>query len=167
MYPDIKKPNTEQMFSSPESTVALFYNALFGHTRNWPRAYSCLAPQARRQFEAAKGLTAFADYWDEQLSFLEECVRHRHRQYHYTHRTCFSTDKPRVVDIAGNTAIVSVEILENHIASEQLVIVQSKELVRNDQSWLLTNGELEGNLDGIIEIRGPRRAKKSGSQPDG
>lgn len=145
--------------STPEMTVACFFNSLLGPTRNWPRAYSCLAPNGRESFDNGRGLQAFADYWDERLTFLEELVEARHSQYPYTHRSCFAPDNIRLERISSDLAVVTLELLENHVAPERLVIAQSKELSRLGNDWLLLSGKLEGNLNDIIETRktrGPR-----------
>lgn len=162
MCPPMERAKTEETLSSPEATVARFYNALFGHTRNWPRAFSCLAPGGCAKFDSTRGLMSFADYWDDTLSFLEEFVEKRHSEFSYTHRTCFSLDTIHIKELSGDSALVSVEILENHLAPERLAIVQTKKLIKHGQRWLLENGELEGNLDTIIGIR--RRPRRSNAK---
>ncbi len=162
MCPSVERARIEETFSSPEATVVCFYNALFGHTRNWPRAFSCVAPAGRAKSDFGKGLMSFADYWDDTLSLLEKFVEKRHKEFSYTHRTCFSLDKTHVEELSGDRAVVSVEILENHVAPERLAIVQTKNLVRHKEKWLLENGELEGNLDTIIRVR--RRPRRDNTQ---
>jgi hypothetical protein len=109
---------------------------------------------ARAEFERRGGLLAFADYWEDKLSFLEELVKRRHREYPYRHRSCFSMDNVAYESIIGDQAVVTLELLENHLARERLVVLQRKSLVKQDQDWLLRNGELEGNLDKVIVVRG-------------
>lgn len=147
--------------SKPGNTVACFFNSVFGHTRNWPRAYSCLAPSARERFGPGPGLQSFADYWDDKLSFLEELVRARHREYPYTHRSCFSLDRIEKKQLAGDRAVFRVELVENHVARDRLMLVQTKELLTHDGRWLLASGELEGNLDDIIIMRIPHAGRAS------
>jgi len=141
---------------NPGAVVTRFFNSLLGHTRNWPRAYSCLAPSAREKFGPERGLQAFADYWDDKLSLLEELVKAHHDEYPYTHRACFSLDSIEQSQLAGKRAVFSVELVENHVAKDRLMILQTKELAYHEGGWLLTNGELEGNLDDIITVRDPR-----------
>jgi len=148
-----EKAQTEEDYSTPEITVRRFFNAIFGHTRKWPHAFSCLAPEGRAQFGSEKALMSFADYWEEKLLFLEEFVKKRHREFPYTHRTCFSPDKIRLDECSGTNATVAVELVENHLAREPLVINQTKHLTKHGRSWLLTSGELEGNLGDIVRIR--------------
>ena len=149
------KQKTLSAFLEPEEALACFFNSLFGHTRNWPRAYSCLAPDARERFVAERGILTFADYWDDKLSFLEELVKARHGEYAYTHRTCFSLDSIRQERLSADAAVFAVELVEKHVARDRLMIVQRKKLSRHGQGWLLANGELEGSLDDIIKVKSP------------
>ncbi len=152
----MKKEADKFDFAEPEATVACFFNSVFGHTRNWPRAYSCLAPSARERFGPERGLQSFADYWDDKLSFLEELVKSRHKEFPYKHRTCFTPDRIEREELSGGRAIVSVALVENHVARERLMIAQTKELRRHGRQWLLSSGELEGDLDDIISVKDPR-----------
>ena len=149
------KQETQSVFSGPEEVLTCFFNSLFGHTRNWPRAYSCLAPDARERFGAERGILTFADYWDDKLSFLEELVKARHGEYAYTHRTCFSLDSIRRERLSAEAAFFAVELVENHVARDRLMIIQRKKLSRHGKGWLLANGELEGSLDDIIKVKSP------------
>lgn len=156
VHPTSKRKNTEMDFPEPEATVACFFNSLFGHTRNWPRAYACMTRKAREKFDSERGLPSFADYWEDKLSFLEELVKQRHTELPYKHRTCFSLDHIQQEDISADRAVVSVELVENHLAPERLKVVQRKELSKHGQNWLLTSGELEGNMDEIILVMSAR-----------
>jgi len=152
-YP-LKEKQTPTL-STPEDTAMCFFNSLFGHTRNWPRAYACLGPHALYKFDSMRGLQSFADYWEEKLSFLEDLVKNRHSQLPYTHRSCFSVDRLRIEERTADQTIIEVELAEIHLSKERVTIVQTKELNRNGQAWLLRNGKLEGNLDKIIVVRRP------------
>ncbi len=143
----------EACFSEPEAAISCFYNSLFGHIRNWPQAYSCLWRREREKFESHGGITAFADYWEDRLAFLEELVRKRHLEYPYRHRSCFSMDNVHYEGVGADRAIVTLELLENHLSRERLVVLQRKELIKEGGNWLLKNGELEGKLDDIIVVR--------------
>lgn len=150
--------SAEACFSAgPEAAVSRFYNCIFGHIRNWPMAYSCLTDTGKEAFRDRGGITAFADYWEDRLSFLEDLVKRRHREYPYRHRSCFSMDNVNYESVSKDHAAVTLELLENHLARERLVILQRKELVRAGNSWLLKDGKLEGSLDRIIVVRGLRR----------
>jgi hypothetical protein len=142
----------ETDFAEPEACVSRFYNSIFGHTRNWQTAYSCLASEERERFEARGGIAAFADYWEDKLSFLEELVKKRHQEYPYRHRSCFSMDNVCYGYVSGDRAMLSLELLESHLSRERLIVAQSKELIREGNDWLLKNGELEGNLDEVITV---------------
>ncbi|UCD56565.1 MAG: hypothetical protein JSV16_12110 [Candidatus Hydrogenedentota bacterium] len=159
MRPSLRPIGTETQFAEPETTITCFFNSIFGHVRNWPRAYSCLGPDARGTFDSMHGLPSFADYWEDKLSFLEELVKKRHMEFPYRHRSCFSLDNISREESSADRALIEVELVENHIARERLVILQTKELTKQGQNWLLTNGELEGNLDSVIVVRSlrPRR----------
>ena len=157
----VKDKPAKSKHSEPEFAVSRFYNSIFGHTRNWPRAYRCLAPSALERFGPERGLQSFADYWDNKLSFLEEIVKPRHEEYPYTHRTCFSLDRVEEKWLGSDSAVFSVELIENHVARDRLTIVQTKQLVRHAGQWLLTSGELEGSLDDIIHVKGPQTGRVS------
>jgi hypothetical protein len=156
-----RQKETEACFSEPEAAVACFFNSLFGHVRNWPRAYSCLAPAARGKFDSERGLLSFADYWEDKLSFLEEIVKKRHAEYPYSHRSCFSLDRVRPEEVSAGRAVIAIELVENHVAPERLLVLQTKELSRHGRGWLLNSGELDGNLNEIIVPRNPRRRSAS------
>lgn len=160
MTPHLKSIRIEKDFSSPEATTACFFNSILGHTRNWPRAFSCLAPEGRNHFDSRRGLMSFADYWEDLLCFLEEFVKKHHRELPYTHRTCFSLNTIQLMSRSDSDAVVSVGILENHLASERMSILQLKQLAKHGQDWLLINGKLEGDLDDIIGIRSARNRKR-------
>lgn len=149
--PDSEKV-VETNFAEPEACVSCFYNSIFGHLRNWKLAYACLASEERGRFEARGGIAAFADYWEDKLSFLEDLVKKRHQEYPYRHRSCFSMDNVCYGPVSGDRATVSLELLENHLARERLVVAQRKELVKEGNDWLLKCGELEGNLDEVITV---------------
>lgn len=151
----------EMRFSEPEATVRCFYNSLLGHIRHWPRAYSCLAPAARRRFDPERGLLSFADYWEDKLSFLQEIVKRRHREYPYSHRSCFSLDGIRREEVSAGRAVISIELVENHLAPKRLLVLQTKELSKHERGWLLNSGELDGNLNEIIVTRNLRRRNAS------
>jgi len=143
-------------FDEPASVLNRFFNSIFGHTRNWPRAYACLSHAARERFELEKGLRSFADYWEDKLSFLEELVRERHEEFPYTHRTCFSLDQIEPLDIAGGCCVFRVRLIENHVAPETMMLVQSKALEQHGGKWLVANGELEGAFDDILIVKSRR-----------
>ena len=149
----VEKTQIEQDYSTPETTVSRFYSAILGPVRKWPLAFSCLAPEGQAKFGSEKALMSFADYWEEKLLLLEEFVKERHREFPYTHRTCFFPDRVQLKECSGTSATVAVELLENHLAKAPLVIVQVKHLTNHDRRWLLSSGDLEGNLSDIIEIR--------------
>ncbi len=151
-----KQKEIEACFAEPEAAVTCFFNSLLGHVRNWPRAYSCLAPAARSTFDSERGLLSFADYWEDKLSFLEEIVKKRHAEYPYRHRSCFSLDRVRREEVSAARAVIAVELVENHVAPERLLVLQTKELSRHGRGWLLDSGELDGNLNEIIVPRYPR-----------
>jgi hypothetical protein len=148
-------------FGDPGEVVAQFYNAIFGRSRNWPRAYDCLSPAARDMFETEHGLRSFADYWEDKLSFLEEIVKPRHGEFPYTHRTCFALDRVEPRETSDERAEFGVELIENHAAPTRLVVVQTKTLERRGCDWLLLNGELEGNLDDTIIVNSRRGRRAS------
>jgi hypothetical protein len=148
----VRQDGDAENLGTPEATVSRFYNAIFGPTRMWPRAYSCLSPDAQQRFEAAGGLRSFADYWEDTLSALEEFVGKRHREHPYTHRTCFMPARTVRKDCSADRAAVSVDLLENHLSRERLVITQDKHLLKDGPRWLLTSGELDGALDDIISV---------------
>ncbi|RJP24235.1 MAG: hypothetical protein C4520_04330 [Candidatus Abyssobacteria bacterium SURF_5] len=154
---DEKIPETR--FAEPEATVCCFYNSIFGHLRNWPQAFSCLTRAERERFEARGGIFAFADYWEDKLSFLEDLVKKRHREYPYRHRSCFSMDNVCYESLSGDHAVVLLELLENHLSRERLVVVQRKALFREGADWLLTNGELEGKLNEVITVHTLQRPR--------
>lgn len=149
---------TDTLFSEPGAAVACYFNSIFGRARNWPRAYNCLSPAARNEFGSEHGLRAFADYWEDKLSFLEEIVKIRHGEFPYTHRTCFTLDRVERRELAGDRAVFAVELVENHVAAERLKIAQTKIEEKHGETWLLANGKLEGNLDDIITVNS-RRAR--------
>ena len=157
MRPLSGKKDTRERSADPEATVSRFFNSMFGHIRNWPRAYSCLDPKARRRFDSGGGIPAFADYWEDKLSFLQELVRKRHAQYPYSHRSCFSLDRIRCKELSEGRAVIALELVEIHVAHERMVIHQTKELSKKGRNWLLASGELEGNLDEIIVVSDLRR----------
>ena len=157
MSPLPKQEDTRPQLANPEATVTRFFNSIFGHTRNWPRAYSCLDREARQRFDSDEGLRCFADYWEDKLSFLEELVRKRHAQYPYSHRSCFSLDRIRCRELSEDRAVAELELTENHVAKERILIYQTKRLSRQGQNWLLASGELEGNLNEIIVVSDVRR----------
>jgi hypothetical protein len=147
-------------FHEAESVVSCFFNSIFGHTRNWPRAYACLSPGAREKFESMQGLASFADYWEDKLSFLEELVHDRHKEYPYTHRTCFSLDQVEASELADTYCVFEVRLIENHVAAESMLIVQTKTTEQHEGKWLLANGELEGKLDDIIIVKSRRKRRR-------
>ena len=149
----------ETCFTEPEACVSCFYNSIFGHLRNWSMAYSCLSTAEREKFESRGGMTAFADYWEDRLSFLEELVKKRHQEYPYRHRSCFSMNNVCYGSITGDQAVVLLELLENHLARERLVVSQRKELVKEGNEWHLKNGELEGKLDEVIKVHNLSRRR--------
>jgi hypothetical protein len=144
-------------FHAAESVLNRFFNSIFGHTRNWPRAYACLSSAARERFESQTGLRSFADYWEDKLSFLEELVRDRHKEFPYTHRTCFSLDQIESLDMAGGRCVFSVRLIENHVAPETMMLTQKKALEKHEGEWLMANGELEGAFDDIITVKHRRK----------
>jgi hypothetical protein len=143
----------------PQAVLSRFFNAIFGHTRNWPRAYDCLSPAAHERFDSAERLRSFADYWEDRLSFLEELVKNRHGEFPYTHRSCFTPDHIQCRELSADRAVFAIQLIENHVASERLTIDQVKALEKRGGRWLMTNGELEGDLDSIISVM--RRRKKA------
>jgi hypothetical protein len=143
-------------FDEPASVLNRFFNSIFGHTRNWPRAYACLSPAAHERFESEHGLRSFADYWEDRLSFLEELVRDRHKEFPYTHRTCFSLDQIEPIGLERNSYAFSVRLIENHVAPETMMLTQTKTLEKHKGEWLLANGELEGAFDDIIIVKSRR-----------
>lgn len=153
MDPASMSKQAEMPFDEPGETVTCFFNSIFGRTRNWPHAYACLVRAARTDFDANHDLRKFADYWDDKLAFLEEIVKSRHDEFPYTHRTCFTLDRVEQRELEGDRAVFDVELRENHVAAEQIAILQTKTLEKHDGRWLLTSGELEGNLDDIIIFR--------------
>ena len=159
MRPASRQHKTTSQPAGPEATVTRFYNSIFAHTRNWPRAYSCLSPEACRKFDSGGGLCSFADYWEDKLSFLEELVRKRHVQYPYTHRSCFSLDRMYCAQRSEDRAVVEIELAEIHVAHERMAIRQTKEVSRQGHEWLLDSGELEGNLNENIIVRDLRRRR--------
>lgn len=156
---------SEACLYDPEAAVRCFYDSIFSHTRNWPRAYSCLSAEARRKFGIERGLLSFADYWDDKLSLLEELVKKRHAQYPYSHRVCFTLQRVRCEEIYAQHATVSLELAENHLSHERMFILQTKHLSKCGELWVIDSGELEGSLDEIIEVRG-RRRRSSQSGPN-
>jgi hypothetical protein len=138
--------------SEPEATVSRFFNSIFGHIRNWPQAYTCLSSAERQRFESQGGIAAFADYWEDRISLLEELVKKRHNEYPYRHRSCFSMDNVSYESVSSDSAIVALELLENHLSRERLVVLQRKELVKEGNDWLLKSGELEGKLNEVIKV---------------
>lgn len=146
----------DALFEGPSLTLNRFFDSIFGHTRNWPRAYACLSPAARQEFESGRGLRSFADYWEDKLSFLEELVRDRHKEFPYTHRTCFSLDHIEPLDTTAGLCVFSVRLIENHVAPETMMLVQTKTLEWHQGEWLVTNGKLEGNFDDILMVKSRR-----------
>ena len=137
--------------------MSCFFNSIVGHTRTWPRAYACLSSAASERFESDHGLASFADYWEDKLSFLEELVQSRHREFPYTHRTCFSLDRIEPRNLADAHCVFAVRLIENHVAAESMMIVQTKIMEKHEGKWLVANGELEGNLDDIIIVKSRRK----------
>jgi hypothetical protein len=143
----------------PQTALSCFFNAIFGHTRNWPRAYERLSPAARERFDSAEGLRSFADYWEDRLSFLEELVKNRHGEFPYSHRSCFTPDHIQCRELSANHAIFAIQLIENHVAPERLIIDQVKTLEKHGDTWLMANGTLEGNLNNIISVVRHRKSK--------
>ena len=156
MTPPVINNSDEADFHDAESALSSFFNSIFGHTRNWPRAYACLSPAAGERFELDRGLRSFADYWEDKLSFLEELVQDRHKEFPYTHRTCFSLDQIEPLDIAARRCVFSVRLIENHVAPETMMLVQTKTVEMHEGKWLVANGEIEGTLDDIIIVKSRR-----------
>ena len=162
MSPPLQNNSAEADAAGPEAVLTRFFNSIFGHTRNWPRAYDCLSPAAREKFDSQKGLRSFADYWDDKLSFLEELVDTRHREFPYTHRTCFALHGVESRELDSDRVVFAVRLVENHVASERLTLDQVKTLEKRGGRWLVTNGELEGNLDNVISVKRHRNSKAAG-----
>lgn len=162
MSPPLQNSSAEADAAGPEAALRRFFNSIFGHTRNWPRAYDCLSPAAREKFDSQKGLRSFADYWDDKLSFLEELAGTRHREFPYTHRTCFALHDVALRELTPDRAVFAVRLVENHVAPERLALDQVKTLEKRGGRWLVTNGELEGNLDNVISLRRHRSNKAAG-----
>jgi len=150
-------PVSDACLHDPEAAVRCFYDSIFGHVRNWPRAFSCLSAGARHKFGVERGLLSFADYWDDKLSFLEDLVKKRHAEYPYAHRVCFSLSHVCCEEISPEHAAVSLELAENHLSHERMFVMQKKYLSRQGQVWLMESGELDDKLDEIIVVRSWRR----------
>lgn len=162
MVPPATSDGAKPNFSDPEEVLNRFYDSILGHTRNWPRAYECLSPLARERFEIERGLQSFADYWDDKLTFLEELVESRHREFPYTHRTCFWLNRVERQESDGERAVFRVELLENHAAPERMLVAQVKAVENCSGKWMLADGTFEGDMDDVITVKSWRAHRASG-----